>query len=624
MKLGCLFGDHAVLQREASIPVWGWTKAHTEVRITLGEFVVETTSSADGSFCGRLPAMPPGGPYELIVTDVDSGEEVVCRDIWIGEVWLASGQSNMDWSLKDCLPFGEAEAPPDNLRLRMAIMPRLPLSKPPRTLSAVPWHPACIPEIWDFSAVAYHFASDLQKRLGVVVGIIVSSRGGTIAEAWSSPEVLAENAEIQPGGEISPGSAMNGSGGGANEMTADALDQQWASPDFDDGTWPMMRLPGTWNENGHNHCGVFRFRRTVYVPPECAGKDLTVGLGCIDKHDVTFFNGEQIGATGSGFEENYYNVPRVYRVPWRLVRAGQNTIAVRVNSFIFDGGLVGPAEKMSLISDGGGDPVSLAGDWRFQIERNDGACNPNDPGVMHANMLLPLVPYALRGAIWYQGESNEFNPQEYGRLMAHMIRDWRRVWGQGDFPFYFVQLANYRAPAAYDEASVWPVLREAQLRNLSEPNTGMAVAIDVGEADNIHPKNKRDVGRRLARWALSQTYGLPIVCSGPLYAGMTVEGPDVRIRFYHVGGGLVARGASLEGFFIAEADRVFYPARAVIADGKCVLVSHPEMGSPQAVRYAWADNPEGCNLYNAEGLPASPFRTDSWEVVLNLISSRGR
>ena len=315
-------------------------------------------------------------------------------------------------------------------------------------------------------------------------------------------------------------------------------------------------------------------------------------------------------------------MPRMYNVPGRLVRAGRAVVAVRAYSFLYEGGLIGPSEKMVVgPADGSSAPVPLAGVWRLKIEHDFGKtqplalpfgpCNHQTPYILNDNMVQPLIPYAVRGATWYQGESNESNPREYGRLLRALIRDWRRAWGQGDFPFLTVQLANFKQPLAYEPGSQWALLREGQLRSLQDANTGLAVAIDIGDALDVHPRNKLDVGERLAQWALARTYDKPLTPSGPLYRDFVIEGDRIRLRFDHRGGGLVARDGVLKTFVVAGSGRKFVDADVEI-DGDTVVVHSTEVSEPVAVRYAWADNPAGCNLYNREGLPASPFRTDRW------------
>jgi sialate O-acetylesterase len=496
------------------------------------------------------------------------------------------------------------------------------------------WQVASPDTVGGFSAVAHFFARRLHEVLGVPVGVLNTSWGGTIVETWTSREGLIQNPDTRAWTEryeatcqavnddaaepVPPPPALPADPGNSGEA------QGWAKPDLADNGWPQIELPRTWQAAGHRYSGIFWFRRAVDVPAAWAGRDLLLQIGAVDKQDITYWNGERVGATGTGFEQQHWNCPREYRVPGRLVRPGRNVIAVRAYSFVFDGGMIGPANRMLVVpAEGAGTPVKLSGAWRYAEERNFGLVtppvqamgpgNPNSPYMLYDNMIAPLVPYALRGAIWYQGESNADAYATYRGMMTSLIRDWRHAWGQGDFPFLVVQLANYMQPGEYQDRSAWARLRDAQFETLSEPGTGLAVAIDIGEAIDIHPKNKRDVGERLAQWALTTTYGVPGVASGPLYDGMTIERDRIRLRFRHVGGGLVAAGGPLATFAIAGQNRLFSPAKAVI-EGATVVVSHPDVPEPVAVRYAWADNPEGCNLRNREGLPASPFRTDRWDM----------
>lgn len=630
MKLAALFSDHAVVQSGRPVPVWGWTKPGAPVRARLGEWEAQYQAGADGRFLLRLPPMPPGGPHELEVTSEQ--ETVTVRDVWVGEVWVASGQSNMQFTLSACGKQGEeAIRSAGKGAIRMATIPRLALPGRQSDVKAA-WQVESPDTAGSFSAVAYHFAKRLHDTLNVKVGIIDASWGGTIVETWTSREALMQNPDTRAWTERyeatthSPAFWAASAVQNAFSYPADPGNEgeakRWAEPDFADGGWATMTLPSTWQQAGHNYSGIFWFRLAVDVPAAWAGRDLVLRIGAVDKQDVTYFNGEKVGQTGSGFETEHWDKPRTYTVPGRLVRAGRNTIAVRAYSFVYSGGMIGPDTAMTLRrADGKGRTIGLAGDWRYCEERSFGLVrppappmgpgNPNSPYMLYDNMINPILPYAIRGAIWYQGESNAGNPGQYRGMMTAMIRDWRRAWGQGDFPFLQVQLANYMQAREFQEPSLWARLREAQLLACSEPETGLAVIIDVGEAADIHPKNKKDVGARLAQWALARTYGLPIVPSGPLYAGMTIEGGRIRLRFTHVGGGLTARGGPLRTFVVAGPDRQFRKARAVI-EGDTVLVSSPEVAEPVAVRYAWADNPEGCNLYNVEGLPASPFRTDTW------------
>lgn len=626
VKLSSLFTDHAVLQRGIPVPVWGWAPPRSVVSVSLGAYAAAIKSGHDGRFRADLPPMPAGGPFVLRVSC--EGDAVEVHDVHVGEVWLASGQSNMEWPLSACGVKPETET--DLPALRMITVDQTAMVGQ-RSDFAGCWRPATAKESQSFSAVGYYFAKRLCGELNVAVGIVNSSWGGTIAEAWTSRETLARNPDYAPWmrryhANVNSRKYWEGAVGQTKPFPADPGNQGvvkgWAGLEFDDRTWPEMILPCTWQSYGHDYSGVLWFRKTVDIPADWAGRDLMLDIGAVDKQDITYFNGEQVGATGKDLEQEFWNVNRSYRVPGRMVRPGRNVVAVRAYSFVFAGGLIGPASEMELAPVADSGPcIPLSGAWRCQTEHNFGlvvapmsvpgeGC-PNSPHMLFDNMITPLLPYGIRGAIWYQGESNADAADKYRNLMVEMIRCWRHAWGQGDFPFLQVQLANWMGPAAFQPHSEWALLREAQFQATREPGVGMAVAVDIGEANDIHPKNKRDVGHRLAQWALAQVYGRPVVPSGPLYARMTIEGDCIRIYFDHAGRGLVARGGALKTFVIAGVDRRFVEAEAAI-EGNTVVVRNPKVTEPLAVRYAWADNPEGCNLYNVEGLPASPFRTDTW------------
>ncbi len=641
MQLAALFSDHAVLQRDVSIPVWGWTKPNLRVRVRLGGLAAESKSGRDGRFLVRLPPQPAGGPFVLTAETPDPSERCQIGDVWMGEVWVCSGQSNMEWTLGACgaLP-PEAETP----GVRMFTVPRTALPVRQTTIEGAAWQVASAATVGVFSAVGFHFGLRLHRELGVAVGLLNTSWGGTRIETWMSREALAQSPitvaelaryellangaacwdQIEP---FDPSGAAQKSESPTSRYPLDpgngGVECGWARPDFNDGAWETHPVPGAWQQQGHNYSGVFWYRRELDLPADWQGHELVLDLGAVDKQDITYFNGEQVGATGKGLDESCWSTPRHYRVPGRLVRPGRNLVAVRAYSFVYSGGLIGPAQAMRVgPADSPDTWLPLAGSWRLHCEHDlgqvvpagqiPGPGNPNSPGVLFDNMIAPLLPYAIRGATWYQGESNAGNAGDYAELLRAMIRDWRAAWGQGAFTFLTVQLANFMQPVGYQDGSAWARVREAQLQSLADPQAGLAVAIDIGEAADIHPRNKRDVGARLAQWALARTYGKAIVPSGPLYAGMAIEAERIRLRFTHVGGGLKAGGdRPLQCFAIAGGDRTFRLADAII-EGDTVVVSHPRVVAPVAVRYAWADNPDGCNLINTDGLPASPFRTDCW------------
>lgn len=359
------------------------------------------------------------------------------------------------------------------------------------------------------------------------------------------------------------------------------------------------------------------------IPADWIGRDLELHLGAADKQDIAFVNGVEVGRTGRGFEDRHWNAPRSYRVPAAFVTGRRLVLAVRVYSFLYDGGLIGPASAMRVHPAGNPDAaLPLVGAWRHRCEHDLGLVvvpppvpghgEPNTPHMLFDNMIAPLAPYALRGAIWYQGESNESAPHLYARLLRDLVADWRRAWGRPALSFHAVQLTAFRVAQAHQPDSSWARIREAQTALLATPGTGIAVTIDLGDAGDIHPKNKIPVGERLAQSALARDYHRALVPNGPIASGFSFEGGSARVAFAHADGGLATTdGAAPRTFFLAGTDHVFHPATARI-EGTSVVVTSPAVPAPVAVRYAWADNPEGCNLAGGTGLPASPFRSDRW------------
>lgn len=624
MKLAGLFKDHMVVQQGRPFAVWGWAEAYGTVTVNLAGHRATAVAGSDGAWRVTLPALPPGGTYELNATG--DGGSVTVRDVLAGEVWICSGQSNMEWQVVQSKDAAMEIASADDPLLRMFTVPHTMEFEPAEDIKGE-WAASSPQTAGQFSGVGYFFARMLRRRLGIPVGMIHTSWGGTTAEAWTSRQALESHPELAP--LLKPVDQVCADPAcdilawqqkwnvQRNRLMSEPSEESrnWAQPGCDQRDWLEMNLPASWQGNGIMTNGVFWFRIAVDVPASWVGKALTLRIGAVDKSDITYFNGAEVGRMLYSENMDSWRTPRCYPVPAHLVRPGRNVIAVRVFSHIYFGGLGGPAPEMCLTS-GEGESIPLAGVWHYKIEEDHGDFSEDRilgnplPTTLFNAMVHPLIPGAIRGAIWYQGESNVGRAAQYRTLFQVMIRDWRARWGQGDFPFYFVQLANHTARHDEPRDSAWADLREAQTAALALPNTGMAVTIDVGEADDIHPNNKQDVGERLACWALVDTYGQEGVRSGPLFKNASIEGNTIRISFDHAGGGLVARGGELTGFAIAGADRQYTWAEARI-EGNDIVVSSPKVTVPVAVRYAWADNP-ACNLYNTEGLPASPFRTDHW------------
>lgn len=641
VRLAPLFTDHMVLQRDMKIPVWGWAAPGDTIKVTLAHRNTTAKADQDGKWMARLAPLPAGGPHTLTVTGKNT---ITLNDVLVGDVWLASGQSNMWWPLKQGdwgVANRDAEIAAANYpQMRFVAIPPVTSFTPKDHVETAGWL-VCSPETAPgFSGVAYFFARDMHQATGVPVGMIQSSWGGTICEAWASEEALRELPDFKakldqmdvdapniPKAEADYNAALakwNGDLANHDKGHQDG-NPIWAAPQIDLREWRTAQLPGVWEKAGYEDLdGFMWYRKVVEVPAAWAGKDLTLSLGIINDMDRTWFNGELVGKNEGPQSATVF---RNYSVPGSAVVAGANVIAVRVYDMANVGGICGNVDDLYLTLAGAPDAqkISLAGEWHNRpsaylrdippqptaplLREGD----PNVPGVLFNAMINPLVPYGLKGAIWYQGESNAGRAFQYRALFPAMIADWRAQWDQGDFPFLFVQLANFMPVTPEPGPSAWAELREAQRMTLQTPKTGMATIIDIGEADDIHPQNKQDVGRRLALWARHYD-GEKLVHSGPLYLGHSIEGNSIRIRFNHIGGGLkTPDGTPLKGFAIAGADKKFVWAEARI-DEDTVVVSSASVPNPQAVRYAWADNPV-CNLYNEEGLPASPFRTDTWPGI---------
>jgi sialate O-acetylesterase len=637
VRLPALVGSHMVLQRDVPARVWGWAAPGEAVRVTLAGTTADATAGADGRWSVELPAAPAGGPFTLTIAGTNT---VKLEDVWRGEVWVASGQSNMEFPLQRASGGREAAAAGcDGLRLFTVAKAT---SLEPKDDVSGQWTACDASSAVAFSAVAFYFGQEVYRATSVKVGLVHSSWGGTPAEAWTSRGALESEPSLRPLVASFDAALHDPAGRAAYLAKLEAWEKAnyaqdasnegardgWQKPDADLAGWSKMEIPQPWERAGLAIDGAVWFRREVELPADWAGRDLTLSLGALDDFDVTYFAGEEVGHTGVE-TPSYYSVPRRYTVPGRLVKPGRAVIAVRVFDHYGDGGFVGSGAELRLArKDGAGTALPLAGEWDYKVERRieprvpDYASqprfptpeDPNSPTVLYGAMVAPLTPLAIRGVIWYQGEANANGAFQYRTLFPTMIRDWRRAWGEGDFPFLFVQLANYMSRAKEPAESAWAELREAQVLTLALPNTGMAVAIDIGEAGDIHPTDKKDVGERLARWALADSYGRPVEKAGPLYQSSTVEGGAIRVRFTHAKGLATSDGQPPRSFAIAGADRRWCWAEKATIDGETVVVSSPEVPQPVAVRYAWADNPDA-TLRNGDGLPASPFRTDDWPML---------
>ena len=637
VRLPAIIGDNMVFQQGVKIRIWGTAKPDERVTVTFNTHSSSAVATTEGRWEVFLGPFKAGGPFELMV----KGENVLTiKNVLVGEVWLCSGQSNMEWPLINTFNGDDTVAEANFPQIRLFTVEKH-TSTTPLTDVEGHWVITTPDEAAHFSAVGYFFGRELYRQLKVPVGLIHSSWGGTPAEAWTSNDALRSVPELKPILDRY-GSSLN-----ALPQTKEAYARAlaaweeknlyrdsgnkgeglgYADPKASTAGWSKMELPKQFETAGLLIDGAVWFRRVVEVPEKWSGKDLVLNLPPIDDYDTTYFNGTKIGSIGRE-TLNSYMVARKYVVPGRLVHAGANVIAIRVFDSAGEGGF-SRGGKFSLGPATAAEPdlISLRGAWEYKVElalepkhpdwgsRPDavGVNNQNNPSVLYNAMIAPLVRFPIRGVIWYQGESNAGRAYEYRALFPLMIRNWRTAWGR-EFPFYFVQLANWHAHKAEPDESDWAELREAQMMTLREPQTGMAVIIDIGDEVELHPRNKLDVGRRLAAWALAATYGRKVVPSGPLFDRFTIDGDKIRIKFKYAAGLKTIDGGPVKGFAIAGEDHHFVWADARI-DGDTVVVSSPHVAKPVAVRYGWADNPI-VNLYNQVGLPASPFRTDDWPGI---------
>jgi len=634
-----LFTDNMVLQQKQEIPIWGKAEPGGEVVVTFNKQEKKGIVDDEGNWKVSFSPVPAGGPYELVI----SGEKTNrMGNIMVGEVWVCSGQSNMEmplagWGIINNYKEEIANANYPNIRLLM--VEKKSANTPQESFNSDGWKECSSESIPEFSAVAYFFGRYLHGELNIPIGLIETAWGGTVAEAWTSGPALKKFPEFK---DIVDKIAADKSTGEERAIATKNMIAAWPDKieealvnsgifnhgfqktDYNTDKWKTMKLPTTWEETGLEYDGVVWFSKEVEVPKSWEGKDLVLTLGKINDYDITWFNGKRVGR-GTDVADF-----RVYKIAGSLVKAGGNKITVQVLDIGNHGGLYGPANKMKLSTKD--KSISLVGNWKYKVDpikidinklplRPSLSFFPNRPSVLYNGMINPLLPYGIRGAIWYQGESNAGRALQYRSLFKSLINDWRKAWGQGDFSFLFVQLANFmkRVDKPVDEP--WSHLREAQTMALQLPNTGMAVTVDIGNAIDIHPKNKQDVGKRLALNAIAKVYGKDIPYSGPMYKSMKIvqgtpngEGDKIVLQFDNTNQGLKTKGnKKLKGFAIAGKDKKFVWAKAKI-DGDQVVVSNSKIKDPVAVRYGWAPNPD-CNLYNGAELPASPFRTDTWKGI---------
>jgi sialate O-acetylesterase len=621
VKLPQLVRDSMILQRDAEINIWGWASKDEKITVSFNQKKYTTKATTAGKWKMVLAPMKAGGPYSMIISGKN---KITLKEILIGDVWFCSGQSNMvhQMNIHD-VTYANDIATANYPQIRQFLIPTLTsLQGPKDNLPQAFWKAAVLEDVRPFSAVAYFFARKLYEKYHIPIGIINASVGGTPIEAWTSEEGLKDfpslintiqkNKDTAYINTINRTAAANNTGRPLQKDLGMTGEKKWYDVSYVAQGWRNINIPGYWEDQGIKDLnGVVWYRKEIDVPATMVGMPAKVFLGRIVDADVLYINGVQVGNT------TYQYPQRRYTVPANLLKAGKNIFTIRVTNNAGKGGFV-PGKPYCLFA--GKDTIDLKGTWQYKVGEvfipaaaqsfAGDIATQNQPAALYNAMVAPAINYTIKGFLWYQGESNSGRAAAYAKLQPAQINDWRNKWQQGDIPFLFVQLPNYMDANYIPSESQWAELREAQLQSLSVTNTGMAVAIDLGEWNDIHPDNKKDVGERLAVAAQKLAYNDSIVYSGPVYKSSTIESNKIIISFNHTGSGLITNdGAEPGEFAIAGADKKFMWAKARI-EGDKIIVWHDELFKPMYVRYAWADNPVNPNLYNKEGLPASPFRTD--------------
>ncbi len=615
--LSPIFGDNMVLQRGKPATIWGWSEPGDRILVEIGEAKGSGVAGPDRRWQVAIQPPPPGGPYTVKIVGRQTLE---LHNVMVGDVWLCGGQSNMGLPLRFTLN-GEDEAKAANY--------------PDIRFFTVAGHPAyrhtdVVQGKWSevspqtanwVSAVAYYFARRVQQDIHVPIGLVLDDVGGTPAEAWTSADALGPMKDFDiPLAELARLTAA-----GAPEYGNFVLhwyDEHdigikgsWASPELDDSSWKTVEVPGGFSELGvPDTPAVVWFRKEIMLPDPLPPGRATLHLGIIERMDTAYVNGKEVG--GSSWVEN----PRAYFLRDGVLKPGRNIIALRILKTMPDGGFMSKPDDLNLVLNET-TSIPLAGKWKgkLSVDARPPIQLPiayeNWPvmlTVLYEGMLKPIAQLSIAGAIWYQGEQNSPRGYQYRKLLPVMIADWRKLFAQGDFPFYIVSLPAFKQRSATPvDGDEWAETRESQaLTAASVPNSCLAVTIDTGDPDNIHAKVKQPVGERLALCALANYYKERVVYTGPTLASVDRLPGSIRLHFAHADGGLVAKGAKLEEFAIAGDDRKWYWADAQI-EGDTVVISSSSVPNPREVRYAWQSNPTA-TLFNGAGLPAGPFRTDNW------------
>ena len=619
VRLPQLVRDSMILQRDAKVKIWGWASPKEKIQISFQNKKYKTTADENGNWNVLLAPMKAGGPYTM---KIDAKNHIVLNNILIGDVWICSGQSNMVHQMAlHSVRYADDIVNANYPEIRQFWIPMLTdLQKPYDDLPPGYWKSANPVDVLQFSAVAYFFAKKLYEKYHVPIGLINSSVGGPSIQSWMSEESLKNIpsifSTIEKNKDTAYVNSINRNAVLKNAAIKRPQDKglnaakPWYDTSYIPVGWRNINVPGYWEDQGiRNLDGIVWYQREIDVPSSMTNAPAKIFLGRIVDADFVYLNGKLIGNT------TYQYPQRRYKIPNGLLKSGKNLLVIRIINYAGKGGFV-PDKPYSLIANG--DTIDLKGTWQYRVgsvfspyqNSIPGFSYEYQPTALYNAMIAPLLNYTIKGFLWYQGEGSINEVSEYGKRLTTLINDWRDKWQEGNLPFLYVQLPNFGDMQYKPVESSWAELREEQLKTLSVPNTAMAVAIDLGEWNDIHPDRKKEVGERLALAAEKLAYGENIVYSGPIYQSSTIDTNKIKITFTNVGSGLITNdGEELSEFAIAGPDKKFVWAKAKI-DGDKIIVWSDDIANPMYVRYAWADNPVNPNLYNKEGLPASPFATD--------------
>ena len=597
VRLPKLISHRMVLQRDTELKIWGWADEGEKVTVRFQGRYYDTEPDAEGKWAVTLPPQKAGGPFIMEIN------EIIIRDILVGDVWLCSGQSNMETPIARLVDrFPEINVSNNHMIRHYKVPTQNTVEELKEEIAGnAQWHSATASDVMNWTALAYFFAQEAYEHTKVPVGMLVSSLGGSNIESWISQEHLHEFPERLLNKNIL-----------STFQTATNVKENLQIEVTTDSDWQTMNVPGKWKDNGINTTGMVWHRKEINLPASMHRKHAKLYLGTLVDSDSVFVNGRFVGNT------TYTYPPRKYDIPAGILQEGKNIITVRLESNSGNGEFI-PDKPYKLVGDNV--EIELTGQWEYKIDNGPArdkqlasyTLSLKSVGSgLYNGMIYPIRNYKVKGAIWYQGESNAGHPQQYGALLQSLITDWRELWDMPQMPFLLVQLPNFMPKSSQPSQSGWAGIRETQLRTaMNVPYTALAVTYDVGEWNDIHPLNKKDIAHRLFLGARKLVYGERVVSSGPVYKSMKIEGDKIILTFAETGSGLTSKGKYLKHFAIAGEDKKFVWADAVIKGNK-VIVSNPEVKKPVAVRYAWANNPEDANLINKEGLLASPFRTDDW------------